>query len=100
MYTYYNICVGYRFDYSEEKNFILKSTRKIGFQDIIEAIGKGGLLDNIKHFNEEKYPNQKIFIVKIKGNIYAVPYVIDNVKRRYFLKTIYPGTKLKKKYTK
>lgn len=88
------------FDYSEEKNSILKATRGLGFEDIKEAIKKGGLLDNINHFNQRKYPNQKIFIVRIKNYVYAVPYVTDSKRKVKFLKTIYADKVLTKKYMK
>lgn len=90
----------YKFDYSKDKNQILKQTRGIGFQDIIDGIKKGNLLDNIDHFNKKKYPKQKIFVVKIKDKVYAVPYVIDKIRKVTFLKTFYPNRKLKKKYFK
>lgn len=92
--------MGYKLDYSEEKNVILQSTRDISFQDIIEAIAKGNLLDDIEHFNKKKYPRQRIFIVKVRNQVYAVPYIIDKTEKRIFLKTIYPSRKLKRKFTK
>lgn len=88
----------YKFDYSEEKNLILKEVRAVGFEQIINAINKGDLLDDIDHFNNKKYPNQRIFIVKINHKVYTVPYVKDKVKDTVFLKTIYPNRVLKKKY--
>ncbi len=88
------------FDFSKEKDAILKEARGISFNDVIEAIKKGGLLDNIDHFNKKKYPHQRIYIVKIKDKIYSVPFVIDKVKKITFLKTIYPSRSLKKKYSK
>lgn len=88
----------YRFDYSEEKDSILREARGISFKDIISAIKKGDLLDNIDHFNKKKYPNQKIFIVKIQSKVYAVPYVIDKRRKVTFLKTFYPNRRLKRKY--
>ena len=90
----------YKFDYSKEKDLILREVRNIGFKDIIDGIKRGNLLDDIDHFNKKKYPNQKIFIVKIKSKIYAVPYVIDKIRKVTFLKTFYPNRKLKKKYLK
>ena len=90
----------YRFDYSKEKDSILRETRGIGFKEIIDEVKKGNLLDNIDHFNKKKYPNQKIFIVKIRSKVYAVPYVIDKIRKVTFLKTLYPNRKLKKKYIK
>ena len=76
--------MNYNFDYSEEKNLILKVTRGVGFEDIIEAIEKGNVLDDIGHFNRKKYPNQKIFIVRIRDKVYAVPYVFDEIKKVLF----------------
>lgn len=92
--------VRYIFDYSEEKNLLLKEARGIGFEDIIRAIEKGQLLDNIDHFDRKKYPNQKILIVKFKNYVYAVPYVIDKKRKVNFLKTIYPNKVLTCKYLK
>ena len=100
MYRYYNIVVSYDFDYSKEKDSVLRDTRGIGFSDVIDAIKKGNLLDNIDHFNKKRYLKQKIFIVKIKSNVYAISYVIDKERKVTFLKTIYPNRKLKKKYSK
>ena len=90
----------YKFDYSSEKDLILRETRKIGFDEIIEAIESGKVLDDIDHFNKKRYPNQRILIVNIDNKIYAVPYVIDKIRKVRFLKTIYPNRNLKKKYLK
>lgn len=88
----------YKFDFSKEKDSILREAREIGFKDIIDAINRGDLLDNVDHFNKKKYPKQKIFVVKIKDKVYAVPYVLDKIRKVTFLKTFYPNRKLKKKY--
>lgn len=90
----------YKFAYSAEKDLILKESRKVSFKDIIDIIKTGGLLDDVDHFNKEKYPNQRIFIVKLKNKLYAVPYVKDEIKKVIFLKTFYPNRKLKKIYNK
>lgn len=90
----------YKFDYSEEKNLVLKETRGLGFEDVKDAIEKNGLLDDIDHFNQKRYPNQRILIVKIKKYVYSVPYVIDKKRRLFYLKTIYPNRVLVKKYLK
>ena len=90
----------YKFDYSSEKDLILRETRKIGFDEIIEAIESGKALDDIDHFNKKRYPNQRILIVNINNKVYAVPYVIDKIRKVRFLKTIYPNISLKKKYLK
>ena len=88
----------YRFDYSEEKNLILKETRGVNFEDVIDAIEKGDLIDDLKHPSRRKFPNQRILVVKIKGYIYLAPYVEDKKKGMVFLKTVYPSRKLSKSY--
>jgi uncharacterized DUF497 family protein len=92
--------VDYDFDYSEEKNQLLKETRGVSFEDIIEALSKKGLLDDIEHFNKQLYSRQRIFVVRCKSYVYAVPYIIDKRKKLIFLKTIYPSRALKSKYIK
>jgi ribosomal protein S3AE len=92
--------VKYKFDYSIEKDLILKEIRGIGFEDLIDAINKGGLLDRLEHFNKQKYPHQKILVIKCKNYIYALPCVIDKNKKTIFLKTIYPSRDLTRKYLK
>ena len=87
-----------RIEYSEEKNLILKETRGISFDDVIESIKKGHILDNLKHKDVKKYPDQKILVVKIRNYIYAVPYI--NREGILFLKTVYPSRVFTKKYLK
>ena len=74
--------------YSLEKNELLKEQRDISFEDVILALESGKLLDDIKHPNNEKYPNQDIFIIliEIKNYVHLVPYVEDETS--IFLKTI------------
>jgi len=86
--------------YSLEKNELLKEQRDISFEDVILALESGKLLDDIKHPNKEKYPNQNIFIIliEIKDYVYLVPYVEDDTS--IFLKTIFPSSKMNKKYNK
>jgi len=85
-------------EFNEEKNLLLKETRGICFQDVIKAIEKRNVLDNLEHKNKKKYPNQKILVIKIKNYAYAVPYVINKKTKKIFLKTVYPSRILTKKY--
>jgi len=84
------------FEWNREKNHILKEQRGIGFEEVIEAMNSGGLLDLYDHPNSMDYPNQKIYVIEALGYVYLVPFVIDGEKR--FLKTIIPSRKAKKKY--
>lgn len=90
----------YDFDYSRQKDLVLREARGVGFQEIIDAVTNGYVLDDIDHFNKKQYPNQRILIVKIRDKVYAVPYVVDEERKKTFLKTIYPSRLLKKKYLK
>ena len=92
--------MGLDFDYSEEKDEILKSTRGVGFEEIIEAIRKGGLLDDVEHFDKKKRGHQKLLVIEINNCTYVVPRVVDKKWRVKFLKTIYPSRKMTNKYIK
>ena len=85
------------FDWNDEKNEILKKTRGVSFELVQLAIASGDLIARLKHPNPEKYPNQKVFLVKIEDYIYSVPYIEDDEK--IFLKTIIPNSKATKKHS-
>jgi uncharacterized DUF497 family protein len=84
------------FDWNDEKNMLLKKERGISFEQVELAIASGDLLDRLRHPNPNKYPNQKVFLVKIDDYVYSVPYVEDD--KSIFLKTIIPNSKATKKY--
>ena len=84
------------YDWNDEKNDLLKKLRGVSFEQVVLAIVSGDLIDRVKHPNPEKYPNQRVFLVKIEDYIYSVPYVEDDEK--IFLKTIIPNSKATKKY--
>lgn len=84
------------FEWNEEKNQWLLKNRNISFEEIVFFIEKEGLLDSYKHPNIDKYPRQSIFVVQTGSYIYIVPYVEED--EYYFLKTIIPHSKSKKKY--
>ena len=82
-----------QYDWNDEKNEILKEERGISFEQVVLHIEKGDIL---QHPNREKYPNQKIIVIRIIDYIYVVPFVEkDNIR---LLKTIIPNRKLNKKY--
>ncbi len=112
MYKGYNIFVkykhslkpfqgykGFRIEFSEEKSLLLKETREVGFEDVIVAIEKKEILDDLKHSNK-KYAHQRILVIKREKYAYAVPYVIDRKRKVIFLKTVYPSRVLTEKYLK
>lgn len=99
----YAVCIiddmDYVIEFSPEKNELLKSTRNISFEEVIECIQNDGILDNKIHHNKLR-SNQRIYIVSINGYAYLVPYVIDEENGRVFLKTIYPSRIYTKLYLK
>jgi uncharacterized DUF497 family protein len=84
------------YDWNDDKNELLKKLRGVSFEQVVLAIVSGDLLDRVKHPNPEKYPNQRVFLVKIEDYIHSVPYVEDDDK--IFLKTIIPNSNATKKY--
>ena len=83
--------------WNEDKNSIFKSQRGFSFDDVLREIVKNdGIIDNYKHPNSQKYPNQYIYVVSLNGYIHYIPYVFDGDD--IFLKNIIPSRKLHKKY--
>lgn len=91
--------MAFSINYSEEKNELLKATRGVAFEDVINAMEKGALLADISHPSKNR-PNQRVYIVHIERYAYAVPYVTNAQKQEIFLKTLYPSSALTKKYIK
>lgn len=85
--------------FNEEKNQLLKVTRGVSFEDILEAFREERLLADIVN-PSQKRPNQRVYVVDVQGYAYAVPYVIDIAKQEIFLKTVYPSRVLTKTYLK
>jgi uncharacterized DUF497 family protein len=78
------------------KNEKLQSERGISFEAVLVAMIQGNILDDAIHPNQEKYPNQRLLIVKIDEYAYLVPYVETDTE--IFLKTIIPSRKATKQY--
>lgn len=84
------------FDWNPEKNTRLKQERGMGFEEILIAIEEGEILDIVENPNKNKYPNQKLFIIRLYDYVYLVPFAEDEEK--IFLKTIILSRKAAKKY--
>ena len=82
--------------WSEEKNQLLILQRGVSFEEVLEEIAQERIIAKQTHPNREKYPNQKIFIVRMGGYIYYVPFVEGDDE--IFLKSIIPSRKLNKNY--
>jgi uncharacterized DUF497 family protein len=85
------------FEWNDEKNFLLKQTRNICFEDVVVSINNGKLLDFVKN-PSLNYNNQYCMIIDIGNYAYVVPFVKNG--ENVFLKTVYPSRKMTKKYFK
>ncbi len=63
------------FKYNYEKNSQLLERRRVSFEEIIQAIFEGNILDIRKHPNELKYPDQKILYVRVLEEVYAILFI-------------------------
>jgi uncharacterized DUF497 family protein len=79
-----------------DKNALLLQERGVCFEDVLLALEKGALLDNLEHPNQDKYPGQRMLIVEIDKYAYLVPYI--ETDEYLFLKTIIPSRKATRKY--
>ncbi|MEO7135799.1 MAG: toxin [Vicinamibacterales bacterium] len=79
-----------------EKNVELMLERGISFEEILSSIEQGGLLATLEHSNRRKYPNQRIWVVKVRGYAHLVPFVES--EGEIFLKTIMPSRKATKQF--
>lgn len=84
------------FRWNALKNEVLKSGRGISFEIIALAVDADGLLDDLRHPNAGKYPNQSVLVVAFDGYVYLVPYVEE--PDHYFLKTVIPSRKATRDY--
>src|SRR5713101_5652318 len=84
------------FRWNHDKNEQLKIERGISFEEIVLAIEGDGLLDVLKHYNQEKYSNQLIFVIAVDEYCYLVPFVEE--ENYIFLKTVIPSRKATRDY--
>jgi uncharacterized DUF497 family protein len=83
-------------NWNTEKNIRLKAERGVSFEEAVSAMSNGGLLVVLDHPNTDQYPNQRMFVVRIRGYAYLVPFV--ETKQEVFLKTIIPSRKATRIY--
>lgn len=83
-------------NWNSDKNLALKAERGISFEEVLVAVSQRALLDVVEHPNKEKYPNQRIFIIRIRGYVFLVPFI--ETDEEIFLKTVIPSRSATKKY--
>ena len=83
-------------NWNQEKNRELIEKRKVSFETVSRYIESEEIIDVYTHPNKEKFPNQRIFMIKIENYIYLVPFI--ETETEIFLKTIFPSRKATKEY--
>lgn len=86
------------FRWDNEKNELLKKNRGVSFEQVVILMEREDVLDTIEHPDQDKYPGQKIAIVRIDDYAYLVPYLQES--EEIFLKTIIPSRKATNKYSR
>ncbi|WP_454849552.1 toxin [Rhizobium binxianense] len=84
--------------WSDEKNDLLKQKFGFGFERIIIALDEGDFLDDRRHVNLERYPNQRQLLVRIEDYAWVVPYV--EAEGAIFFKTFFPSRRATREYLK
>jgi len=84
------------FSWNHEKNEQLVRERGISFEEVVFHIERGDVLDVLEHPNDERYPEQRLFVVAVDDTAYLVPFVES--EEELFLKTIIPSRKATKRY--
>ena len=86
------------FRWDNEKNEWLKQYRGVSFEQVVILMEREDVLETIEHPNQDKYPGQKMAILRIDDYAYLVPYIQES--EGIFLKTIIPGRKATNKYVR
>lgn len=87
--------MAFTINFSEEKNQLLKATRGIGFDEVIQHLKDGDLLADKIHVAKGR-SHQRLYVVKVGDYAYVIPYVINLQSREIYLKTVYPSRRFTK----
>jgi hypothetical protein len=80
--------------WNPEKDRFLRISRGISFQQIADEIVSGNYIDILEN---PGHSGQQIFLVRIAGYTWVVPFVIEE-HETIFLKTAYPSRIFHKRY--
>jgi uncharacterized DUF497 family protein len=86
------------YTWDENKNAQLRQTRQLSFEQAVQAIANGKLLDVLENPNQEKYRGQVFLIVWMNEYAHIVPAIVDEHDETCHLITIYPSRKYTKIY--
>ena len=86
------------FSWDERKNEFLRAERGISFERILVAIESGDTLAMLEHPRPEVHHNQRLYIVRIDGYAWVVPFRDESETRVPI--TAYPSRKYTGRYLK
>jgi uncharacterized DUF497 family protein len=86
-----------RINWNSQKSKELQVKRNICFEDVVWKLIKGEVIADLLNPNQDKYPNQRLFVIEFKSYVYVIPYTQED---DIFLKTIYPSRKLTERFIK
>lgn len=86
------------FSWDERKNDFLRAERGISFERIVVAIESGDTLAVLEHPRPEVHRGQRLYVVKVDGYAWVVPFRDEPEKR--VLITAYPSRKFTGRYVK
>ena len=84
------------YTWDDEKNERLMRQHGISFEEVVYHLNYSETLADIPHHNQERYPGQRLHIVRINNLAWAVAY--RRTGRRVFLYTAYPSEKFTRMY--
>lgn len=84
-----------RFAWDEEKNEWLAVARGITFREVADAVTHSRLA-LIGNKNQDRYPNQYVFIVEINGYAWQVP--ADRTEYGWYLRMAFPSRSATRMY--
>jgi uncharacterized DUF497 family protein len=87
-----------RVAWNAEKNQLLQQRRGVSFEEVAQIIEQDGPRAILAHHNPQRYPNQRLYIVVIRGYAYIVPVV--ETAEELFLKTIIPSRQMTRRYVR
>lgn len=78
------------------KDAWLQQVRRISFDDVKYHLTSREPLGDIQNPNQERYPGQRLYIIRINNLAWVVPY--RRTARYVFLYTAYPSEKFTRMY--
>ena len=81
------------FNWSDDKNKLLKEKRGVSFDEVVLNILSGCVLDVIDNPN---YPGQRKYVIHMRNYVWIVPFIQED--SNVFLKTVYPDRKATRDY--